>query len=199
MFVTHSMNCKNYVEDSKNQNRKSQEVTRINHHKATFTVVCCTLQIFIKIIHLLPLRSGLGPSRHHRGYFWLFKTSSSVFSVIDELIMTSKTAASPLKAFLAHHNTITTTTKELHQGSSDAIITPLICMQSSAGTRLVNSLAAGGLTGSGVDEDVLKPSTLSSRSPSSSKAGLQNTFWGKAEHKKRKFNYLFKKKSNLST
>lgn len=113
--------------------------------------------------------------------------------------MTSKTA----KSFLAHHNncglhiTASNYSKELHRDSSDATITRLICMQSSAGTRLVNSLAAGGLTGSGVDEDVLKPSTLSSRSPSSSKAGLQNTFWGKAEHKKRKLNYLFKKKSNL--
>lgn len=85
----------------------------------------------VKIIYLLPLWSGLGASRHHQGYLQLFKTSSSVFSVTDELIMTSKTA----KSFLALHNNcglhITTSnySKELHRGSSDAIITRLICMQ----------------------------------------------------------------------
>lgn len=57
----------------------------------------------------------------------------------------------------------------------------LMPVQSTAVGQLANSLAAGGLIGSGVDEDVLKPSTFSSRSPSSSKAGLQKTFWGKAE------------------
>ncbi|KAF3847886.1 hypothetical protein F7725_020914 [Dissostichus mawsoni] len=36
----------------------------------------------------------------------------------------------------------------------------------------------------GVDEDVLNPSTRSSRSPSSSKAGLQKTFCGKRNRKK---------------
>lgn len=57
----------------------------------------------------------------------------------------------------------------------------LMRVQSTAVGQLAHSLAAGGLIGSGVDEDVLKPSTFSSRSPSSSKAGLQKTFWGKAE------------------
>lgn len=46
-----------------------------------------------------------------------------------------------------------------------------------ASAGLPDSRDRDGLIGSGVDDDVLYPSTRSSRSPSSSKAGLQKTFF----------------------
>ena len=49
----------------------------------------------------------------------------------------------------------------------------------SSEVSMADSQEAGGLMGSGVDELVLYPSTMFSCSPSSSNAGLQNTFWGK--------------------